>query len=195
MKAVYQTRYGAPDVLTIRDVPRPEIAPDEILVQVDASTVTTADWRLRAAAFPSVAMWLPARIMFGLFRPKTRTGGMEFSGRVVAKGADVIDFKGGESVFGLATKGAHAEYIAVKASGPVVHKPENLTHDQAAAVPFGAITALVFLRDFAKLQPGQKVRLPDHQADKKPPLAVRALAPIQGPHRNQPNDSSCEYQG
>jgi len=99
MKAAYQTKYGSPDVLAIRDVPRPQIAPDEVLVQVHASTVNTADWRIRASAFPTFS-WLPARIIFGLFRPKTHTGGMEFSGRIVAKGAEVKDLKGGDGVLG-----------------------------------------------------------------------------------------------
>ncbi len=157
MKAAYQTRYGAPDTVAVRDVPRPDPAADEILVQVHASTVTTADWRARASDFPSAAMWLPGRLVFGLFRPRHPTGGMEFSGRVVSKGANVTEFKGGDAVFGFAAHGAHAEYLAIKANGVVVPKPASISHNEAAAVPFGALSALVFLRDFARVQPGEKV--------------------------------------
>lgn len=157
MKAAYQTAYGPSEKVRIRNVPRPDIGANDLLVQVFASTVTTADWRLRASAFPSPMMWLPARLMFGLFRPKVRTGGMEFAGRVVAKGEGVTQFKGGDAVFGMVSGGAHAEYLVVAQGGVVTAKPENVGFDQAAAVPFGALCALVFLRDFAKLRPGQKV--------------------------------------
>ncbi|MGB5557859.1 MAG: NAD(P)-dependent alcohol dehydrogenase [Paracoccaceae bacterium] len=156
MKAAIYDRYGPADVLQIAEIARPEIKDNEVLVQVYASSVTTADWRIRASAFPGYA-WLPGRMMFGLFRPRNKVLGMEFAGRVVAKGNEVTRFRGGDAVFGFAPRGAHAEYLAMPQDGPIMLNPDNLSYEDAAAVPFGALSALVFLRDFARVAPGQKV--------------------------------------
>ncbi|MFT7594873.1 MAG: NADPH:quinone reductase-like Zn-dependent oxidoreductase [Paracoccaceae bacterium] len=156
MKAAWYDRYGDADVLDIRDVAMPKIADDQILIKLQSSSVTTADWRLRASAFPG-AFWLPGRLMFGLFAPRTHVLGGDFAGRVVAVGKDVTRFATGDSVFGFSTLGAHAEYLAVGEGSAVAAIPANLSFDQAAAVPFGGLSALVFLRDFAGLKPGQKV--------------------------------------
>ncbi|MEX0955598.1 MAG: NAD(P)-dependent alcohol dehydrogenase [Rhizobiaceae bacterium] len=157
MKAAYYERYGSADVLEIRDVARPEPKDNEILVQVFATTVTTADWRFRASEFPGI-LWPAGRAMAGLLRPKVNVLGSEFAGRVVAKGKDVTKFKGGDEVFGFSiAMGANAEYIAIAEDAPVARKPVNLGYDEAAAVPFGAQSALSFLRDFARVGPGQKV--------------------------------------
>lgn len=156
MKTAWYDQYGATDVVRIRSMAIPKVAEDQILVRVHSSSVTTADWRLRASAFPGV-FWLPGRLMFGLFAPKTHVLGGDFAGRVVAAGKAVTRFSIGDAVFGFSTTGAHAEYIAINETAAVIEKPANLGFDQAAAVPFGALSALVFLRDFAKLKPGQKV--------------------------------------
>lgn len=156
MRAVIHERYGGADALKIGAVDRPEISGNEVLIRVYASSVTTADWRIRAAAFPGYA-WLPGRVMFGLFRPRHKVTGMEFAGRVVAKGQGVTRFKGGDAVFGLVPRGAHAEYLAIREDAAIAAKPEVLGYDAAATVPFGALSALVFLRDFAKVGAGQKV--------------------------------------
>lgn len=157
MKAAWYDRYGPADVLEIREVARPEPKDDEILVQVFATSVTTADWRFRTSEFPKI-MWLAGRAMAGLFRPKSNILGSEFAGRVVAKGKNVTRFKGGDEVFGFSGAwGAHAEYVVVSQDGPVVRKPAAVGYDEAAATPFGANTALTFLRDFAQVRPGQKV--------------------------------------
>lgn len=157
MKAAWYDKYGSADVIEIRDIARPEPKDNEILVQVFATTVTTADWRFRASEFPKI-MWLAGRAMAGLFRPKANVLGAEFAGRVVAKGKNVTKFKGGDEVMGFQIAwGAHAEYVVISEDGPVVKKPESLGYDEAAAAPFGAQAALVFTRDFAKIQPGQKV--------------------------------------
>jgi NADPH:quinone reductase-like Zn-dependent oxidoreductase len=157
MKVAWHDRYGSADVLEIREVARPEPKDNEILVQVFATTVTTADWRFRASAFPKI-MWLAGRAMAGLFAPKNNVLGSEFAGRVVAKGKDVTKFKGGDEVFGFSMPfGAHAEYIAISQDAPVARKPANIGYDEAAATPFGANTALAFLRDFAEVRAGQKV--------------------------------------
>ena len=156
MRAATYTRYGPADVIGVEEVARPEIGDNEVLVKVFAASVTTADWRIRASAFPAYA-WLPGRLMFGLFAPRNRILGSDFSGRVVALGKNVTRFKEGDAVFGFAGKGAHAEFLAIAEDGVVAPLPANLDYDDAAAVPFGALSALVFLRDYAKVQPGQRV--------------------------------------
>ncbi|MCI5077843.1 NAD(P)-dependent alcohol dehydrogenase [Oricola sp.] len=156
MKAAVYDRYGPADVLTIRDIARPEPAADEILVQVFAAAVTTADWRLRASAFPGV-MWLPGRLMLGLRAPRNKVLGVAFAGRVIARGDNVTRYALGDAVFGFSGAGAHAQYLTVKADGPVALKPKSITYEEAAAVPFGGASALVFLRDFAEVKPGEAV--------------------------------------
>jgi NADPH:quinone reductase-like Zn-dependent oxidoreductase len=155
MKAAVYERYGPPDVVSIGDVPKPEPGPKDLLVEVRATTVTTADWRFRAAAFPGV-MFLPGRLMAGVFGPRKKVLGGEFAGRVAAVGDDVALFRPGDDVFGFAGMGAHAEFLTVPEDGPVVVKPVGLGDDEAAAMPFGALSALVFLRDFARLQSGER---------------------------------------
>ncbi len=156
MKAAYHDRYGAADVLSIRDMPRPDLGDDQILVKVHASAVTTADWRLRASDFPA-AFWLPGRLAFGLFRPKAKVLGANFSGVVAATGANVTGYAESQPVFGSSGAGAHAEYLVIAQDAAVLPRPAGLSHEQAAAVPFGVLSALVFLRDMAQLKPGQKI--------------------------------------
>ncbi len=156
MKAAFYDRYGPADVVEIREIDRPEPGPDEVLVKVYATTVTTADWRIRASAFPG-AFWLFGRLIYGLTVPKNNVLGSEFAGRVVAVGENVTRFRMGDEVFGMADRGAHAEYVAVSEDGAIAAKPASLTYEEAAAAPFGAIASLVFLRDFVRLEPGQRV--------------------------------------
>lgn len=156
MKAATYDRYGPANVLRLREIERPEPADDEILVKVRAAAVTTADWRLRAAAFPGV-MRLPGRLMFGLCAPRNPVLGNGFSGQVVARGGRVDRFAPGDAVFGFAPSGAHAEYLVMKVEGPVAPKPAAISDEEAASVPFGGLSALVFLRDFARVTPGQSV--------------------------------------
>lgn len=156
MKASVYDRYGPPDVLRIEDVAQPVAGPGEVLVRVRAAAVTTADWRMRAAAYPGI-LWLPGRLMTGFLRPKHRILGTDFAGEVAALGAGAGRFAPGQRVFGFSGRGAHAEYLAMPEAGAIVATPEGLADDEAAALPFGALTALVFLRDFAGLAAGQKV--------------------------------------
>lgn len=156
MKAAIYHRYGPPDVVTLQDVARPEPAEDEVLVQVAATTVTTADWRLRASAFPG-GLWLPGRLMMGLFAPRNPVLGGEFAGTVIAKGAKVTEFDIGARVFGFSGHGAHAEFLTIKANGAISQIPDGLSETDAAALPFGGIAALVFLRDIARIKPGQNI--------------------------------------
>lgn len=156
MKAAVYREYGGPDVVHVEDVVRPEPGPGDVLVRVSHSTVTTADWRLRAAAFPGV-LAVPGRLMFGLRRPRHPVLGSEFAGTVVALGAGVTEFAVGDEVFGFAPMGAHAEFMTLKASGAVLPLPHGVDFAEAAAVPFGGLCSLAFLRDVAGLSAGQKV--------------------------------------
>lgn len=150
------TTYGGPEVLEATEVPRPSIAPDQILVRVHASTVTEGDRRMRAADFPGVSAVF-GRLMMGLRGPRHAIGGSNFSGRVVQVGRNVTAFAVGDDVFGGAMHGAYAEYLAVPANSGVAKMPEGMSYGEAAAIPYGGVTALVFLRDMARVQPGERV--------------------------------------
>jgi NADPH:quinone reductase-like Zn-dependent oxidoreductase len=152
MKAAVYRRYGPPEVVHVEEVEKPSPTDTEVLVRIHATTVAAADWRLRRAK-PFLV-----RIMSGLLRPKTRILGMEFSGTVESVGKAVTRFRAGDQVFGSTgfKFGAHAEYVCMTESGLLAIKPVNMTLEEAAAVLFGAVSALHFLKQ-AKIQPGQKV--------------------------------------
>ncbi len=156
MQAAVQTLFGAPEVLQMRDVEAPVAGEGELLVRVHASPVTQGDRRLRAADFPGIS-WLPGRLMFGLFRPKNRTPGTMFAGRVEAIGEGVSRFAVGDDVFGSTGHSAQAELLVVSADSPVAHMPDNFDYEEAAAVPYGAVTALLLLREVGRIQAGQRV--------------------------------------
>jgi NADPH:quinone reductase-like Zn-dependent oxidoreductase len=156
MQAIQYTTYGAPDVLSLTELPRPTPRDDEVLVAVRASAVTHGDRRLRAADFPGIG-WLPGRLMTGLVRPRHAVPGTTFAGRIVAAGAAVTRFAVGDDVFGIRPHGAYAEYLVAPAAGALAHAPTGLDPAEAAALPYGATTALTFLRDLARVQRGERV--------------------------------------
>lgn len=156
MKAIVYDRYGPADVLRMAVLPTPQPGKAEVLVRVTASSVTTADWRLRAAAFPGV-LAVPGRLMFGLTGPRNKVLGGVFAGQVQEVRDDVTAFRPGDRVFGVSGGGAHAEYLTISQDATIIHTPDRVSDAEAAALPFGALSALVFLRDFAKLKPGQSV--------------------------------------
>ena len=161
MKAVVYHQYGPPNVLQLTTLPKPVPKDNEVLIQVYATTVSAGDVRLRQSDFPPL-FWLPARLIFGLFKPKNPVLGNEWSGVVVEVGAKVTRFKVGDEVFGTATMqpgGAYAEYLCLPESwkqGVIGPKPTNLSFQEAAAFPIGGMTAL-FLWQKAQLQQGQQV--------------------------------------
>lgn len=156
MQAAINTRYGTPDVLTVDETARPTIGPREVLVQVHASAVTQGDRRLRAADFPGVSGVL-GRLFLGVFGPRHPIGGSMFAGRVVEVGGEVTRFAVGDDVYGSVMHGAYAEYLALGAEEAIAKMPSNVEYGEAASLPYGAGTALVFLRDMAKVQPGERV--------------------------------------
>jgi NADPH:quinone reductase-like Zn-dependent oxidoreductase len=151
----YQT-YGGPEVVHPTEMPRPVPGAAQVLVKLAAAGVTTADWRMRASDFPG-GMWLVGRLAIGLFRPRNHILGGDFAGDVVAVGAQVTKFQPGDRVFGTSGTGAHAEYLAIGTDGAIALTPVSVPNQAGAALAFGAICALDFLRDFAKVKPGQKV--------------------------------------
>ncbi len=159
MKAVIYEKYGPPDVLELKEIVKPTPKNNEVLVQVHATTVTAGDCNARGFTFVPPGFGFLARLMFGLRRPKQPILGIEFAGEIEAVGKTVTRFQKGDQVWGtLGEKaGAYAEYICLPENARLVKKPVDITFDEAASVPFGGTTALYFLRDVAKLQPGQKI--------------------------------------
>lgn len=161
MKAAVYTKYGPPEVVSIIEVDTPKPKANEILIKIEAATLTAGDARLRASDFPP-AFWLIARLIFGLFKPKKKILGHEYSGVVKEIGSQVSKFAVGDSVFGTSTllkAGSHAEYICVPQQwkqGVVRIKPDGLSHKQAAAIPVGGMAAL-YLLEKAKISKGQNV--------------------------------------
>ena len=149
MKAITQDRYGSAEVLETRDIARPEIAHDEVLVRVHAASIHIGDWVLMTGV-PYVM-----RMATGLSKPKHRVPGTDVAGTVEAVGAQVLGLQPGDEVFGWCA-GAFAEYASGLAD-QFVKKPASLTFEQAAAVGVSATTALQLLRDDGKVQPGQNV--------------------------------------
>ncbi|MGW1340331.1 NAD(P)-dependent alcohol dehydrogenase [Kribbella sp. NPDC002412] len=152
MKAVVQDRYGAPDVLQIRETARPDVTGNQVLVAVRAASVNARDWHVMRGD-PLIARLMdPAA--FGLRAPKGVLG-TDFAGVVEAVGPDVRRLKPGDEVYGE-SPGAFAEYVAAPET-VVDQKPANLTFEQAAAIPLAANTALIGLRNVAQLKPGQSL--------------------------------------
>lgn len=165
MKAVTFTEYGPPDVLKLTEVATPVPKANEILIKIHATTVNTGDiWTRNFKAISprqfsmSLPMWFAARLMFGVNKPKINILGAELAGEVTAVGDKVTRFKIGDQVFGYRGPafGGNAEYLAMPESGLVALKPTNVTFAEAAAIPYGAMTALNLLRK-VNLQPGQKI--------------------------------------
>src|SRR5713101_2735221 len=152
MRAVVYYRYGAPDVLRLEDVERPVPKGDEVLVKIHATTVNRSDCGLRSAEY------LITRFFTGFLRPKWNILGSELAGEVEAVGAAVSKFAVGDYVFGTtgARCGAHAEFICMRESARIAHKPTGMTFEEAAAVCDGAIWALMGLRP-AGLRKGQRI--------------------------------------
>jgi NADPH:quinone reductase-like Zn-dependent oxidoreductase len=147
MRAVVCERYGPPEVLELREVAKPVPTADEILVKVHATTVNSADARIRALRVPR-GLGLPVRLRLGLSGPRQQILGLDLAGEVEATGSSVTRFKPGDRVLGSSgfEFGCHAEYRCLPEAGAVSLIPDGLDYDHAVALSFGGGTALHFLR-------------------------------------------------
>ena len=155
MKAIVNYEYGSPEVLRFEEVDKPTLKANEVLIKVHAASVNTADWYLLSGK-PFLVRLDPG----GLFKPKTRVLGGDVAGVIEDVGADVKQFQPGDHVYGDISgsgMGAFAEYVTAP-ENVIANKPENLSFEEAAAVPSAAVTALQGIRDHGDLQkPGQSV--------------------------------------
>lgn len=158
MKAVVQGRYGSPDDLELREVDRPTVAADEVLVRVRAASLHPDVWHV-VVGRPYVLRLMGA----GLLRPKNPIPGTDMAGIVESVGENVSRFQPGDAVFGETLEkhqwvhgGAYAEYVSVH-HDLLALKPENVTFEQAASVPASGYIALNNLRGVRRWGPGKKV--------------------------------------
>lgn len=153
MKAIVINAYGPPEVLHVQEVKKPTPKDNEILIRIHAASSGPAD-----AAFRKGDPFI-VRLMFGLRRPRIKILGAELAGVVESVGKAVTAFKSGDQVFGMSSAdlGCHAEYICLPENAILVMKSPEMTYEEAVAVADGSPTALTFLRETAKIQPGQKV--------------------------------------
>jgi NADPH:quinone reductase-like Zn-dependent oxidoreductase len=154
MKAIVQTEYGSPDMLSLQEVDKPIVTDQGVLVRIRATSVNAGDWHLmRGDPFLS-------RLIFGgILKPKIQILGMDIAGCVEEVGKDVTQFQVGDQVFGDLSEcgfGAFAEYVCATEAALAI-KPTNISFEQAATVPGAALTALQGLRDCGGIQSGQKV--------------------------------------
>jgi NADPH:quinone reductase-like Zn-dependent oxidoreductase len=151
VRAAVQDRYGSPDVLRIGDIARPEPANGQVVVRIIASTVSQTDTHVRGA---HPFFW---RLIGGFRRPRWPCLGVEFAGVVEEVAPGVSAFSVGDEVFGQGNWfGCHAEYLAVRADGPIARKPANVSFEEAAAACDGACQALDTLRN-AGAGPGSRI--------------------------------------
>jgi NADPH:quinone reductase-like Zn-dependent oxidoreductase len=159
MKAVVYTEFGPPEVLRLEEVEKPAPKEDEVLIKIHATTVTTGDVNARGFTHVPPGFGPIPRLMFGITGPRNPIIGADVAGEVEAVGKDVNSFKKGDQVYGIDGNNlrAYAEYVCRPEEGALALKPTNMSYEEAVAVPFGAGTALYFLREKADIQSGQEV--------------------------------------
>lgn len=150
MKAAVHAKYGSPEVVKIKDVPKPIPKEDEVLVKVHTSTVNRTDTGFRSAEY------FVSRFWSGLFYPKNQILGCEFAGTIEETGAKITRFKKGDKVFGYndETFGGHAEFLTIAENKAIATIPANVTFDEAAPIPEGAHYALCNIKA-SKIKTGQ----------------------------------------
>jgi NADPH:quinone reductase-like Zn-dependent oxidoreductase len=156
MRAAIVEKYGSPETIQLEERPTPTPGPTELLVRVHASPVTQGDRRMRAGDFPGI-MGTIGFLMMGWTGPRATVPGSMFAGVVDAVGTEVTGFQPGDRVFGASMDGAQAELMVIDQAKAVARMPEGVSFADAAAVPFGAGTALRYLRDLGEVKPGQRV--------------------------------------
>ncbi len=156
MRVATTVSFGPPSVLKLAESPAPEIGAHDLRVRVVAASVTAADRRLRTADYPGISA-IFGRLLFGITSPRYPVQGTNFSGRVVEVGSNVTQYSVGDDVFGGTNHGAYAEFLAVAEDGPMAKIPQGISHEDATTLPYGAGTAVNFLRDIAAVKPGESV--------------------------------------
>jgi NADPH:quinone reductase-like Zn-dependent oxidoreductase len=173
MKAIVRQVYGPPEVLKLEEVVTPQPTENEVLVRIRAASINLGDWELltgRPRFISALAHLFSKKQQYefaptsvtaekdGMFSPKAKILGTDIAGRVEAVGKNVTQFRVGDEIFGMTERfGAFAEYVCVAETAPMVKKPENMSFEQAAAVPQATHIALQAIRDKAQVQPGQTV--------------------------------------
>jgi len=159
MKALYQEKFGGPEVLQIRDVPVPEPKDNEVLIKVEAAHMGNGDQVARTGNSPWPLMKLPAKLIMGFFKPKINIPGGEFSGTVEQVGKGVTQYQAGDRVFGFTDMqfGAHAQFVCLPETAPITRLSNDVSFEAAAAIGgSNAQTAMHFIRT-ANIQPGDQV--------------------------------------
>ncbi|MBY8998899.1 MAG: NAD(P)-dependent alcohol dehydrogenase [Candidatus Thorarchaeota archaeon] len=156
MKAIVYEKYGPPEVLHIKEIEKPQPKDNEVLIKIHATTATTYDCWQRSSTAPT-GFGVLSRIASGIRKPKRPILGIDLAGEIEAIGKDVTSFSEGDQIYGFSEGlGAYAEYMCLPEDATLAVKPTNMTYEEAAAVPQGALTALYFLRR-GTIQSGQKI--------------------------------------
>ena len=158
MKAIVYNKYGPPEVLHVNEIEKPIPKDNEVLIKVHSAEVTKADCEMRSFNFAVIWFWLPLRLIWGIFKPKKNVLGGYFSGEVEDVGKNVTKFSVGEKIFGSTQMrfGAYGEYLCLPDTYTITKKPVNMSYEEAAAVPLGALNALHYMRK-ANIKQGETI--------------------------------------
>ncbi len=157
MKAIICTKYGPPDVLQLKEVKNPAPRNNEVCIKIFATAVTASDCIIRGFKV-STRRWLLGRLFLGLTKPRKSILGLVLVGEIETVGKHVKRFQTGDRVYAFAgfRFGAYAEYTCLPENSVMAFKPPQMTYEEAAAVPYGGLLAMHFLRK-GEIQSGQKV--------------------------------------